>query len=162
MNFSKVDRAVAACKKHLKNTKTENTEIEAGLAAYLVVLVSAEFELRVSELIQARAGRSNDEHIKNFVKHAATKIVRGPKIGEISGILKCFHKKCFDDFHATADDVSKTAYDSIMTNRHNFVHDGIYNLTVGDVERFFNSGRGVFSAIIAALGLRTKEISHLF
>src|SRR6266481_4766573 len=144
MNFGRIDRAIEACKKHLDDTKTRSTEVETQLAGYLLVLISAEFELRVGALIEARAARSRDKQLRNFVTHAVYKIVRGPKIDQITGILNAFHRGCSQAFHDTAGDQAKLAYDSILTDRHDFVHEAKCNATIGDVETFFNDARGVF------------------
>jgi hypothetical protein len=76
-------------------------------------------------------------------------------------MLGAFDKTCTQKFHKTADDLAKRGYDSIMNNRHAFVHDGVCNVTVGDIEQFFTQAAGVLSGIVAAFGLKVQEIRHL-
>ena len=162
MKFGAIEAAIGGCKKHLDATRARGTQIESFMAGYLLVLISAHFEVRVRGLIEARAARAPDKQIRSFVTSAAAKIIRGPKIDQITGMLNSFDPSCGELFHKTAGDQAKSAYDSIIANRHTFVHDGICNVTLGDVERFFGDSAGVFSAIIAGLGLKAKEVAHLF
>jgi hypothetical protein len=161
MKFTRIEGAIKSCKKHLVDTNTAHTDIASHLAGYLVVFISAEFELRIKALIEARAARSKDAHIRNFVTRASRRIVRGPKIDQLVGILGYFDDKFPSTFHGTVGDQAKAAYDSIIINRHSFVHNATCSATINDVETFFNNSQGVFSAMVAALGLKASEISHL-
>lgn len=161
MNFNRIDRLIAECKDHLEKTGARNTEIESYLTGYVLTFISAEFELRTKALLKARAARSNDKELRSFVTHAAGQIMRGPKSNEITGMLRSFDRRCADEFHEVAGDQAKSAYDSIINNRHKFVHEAVCTLTLKEVEDFFNNSRGVFAGIVAGLGLRAKEIADL-
>jgi hypothetical protein len=161
MKFSRIESAIGHCKAHLQRAEGSYPELESLLAGHLVVLISAEFELRVMALVEARAARVRDEHIKAFVSYAARKLLRGLKIEQLTGMLRAFHKGCVKRFHDTADNAAKNGYDSIMNNRHAFVHDGICNVTVGDIEQFFTRAASVFSGIVAAFDLKAQEVRDL-
>jgi hypothetical protein len=161
MKFTRIERAIKQCKDHLRDTQTENTEIASLLASFLVGFISAEFEQRVRDLIEARAGRSKDLYMTRFVKRASERLVRGPKIEQLTTILQLFDDKCPRNFHQNSGDSAQAAYNNIIEGRHAFVHGGHYNLTMKDVEDWFHASAGVFSGLVAALGLTQSEIKHL-
>jgi hypothetical protein len=161
MNFKLIDDAIRVCKKHLDDTKTRNTEVENHLAAYLLVLISAQFELRIEALIEAYAARIQDKQIRRFVVDRAKNMTRAPNVGSITGMLAAISHDGKNAFHKLCGGQAQSAYNSIIENRHAFVHEAKCNVTIGDLEGYFNDSRGVFSAVVGVLGLKANEIAHL-
>jgi hypothetical protein len=65
MDLPAVDHAIEACRAHLEATGTSNTEIEAYLVRYLLVLTCGEYERTVEELVMARAHKSEFRRVRS-------------------------------------------------------------------------------------------------
>jgi len=161
MKFKVVEEAIKECRQHLDSTKTGGSQTENRLAAYLLVLISAQFELRIEAIIEAYAKRQKDRRIESFILGAAGKQLRSPKISTITGFLSWFDGKWGETFTKHAGNQATAAYDSIISNRHAFVHEAQCNVTISDLEGFYHDGSPVFSALVATFELRAHEVRHL-
>jgi hypothetical protein len=163
MKFARLDNAMAVCKAHLDATGTRGTEIEHYLVGYLVVIICAEFDARFKKIVETRAGRTGDAHLKNFVVHACGKIVRGNKVSELTSHLGGFGGTCKTDFHAAiAGTTSQGSYDNIMTNRHTVAHHTTsHSMTFNELERAYADSHALLTAVANALGLSAAEIAAL-
>jgi hypothetical protein len=88
-------------------------------------------------------------------------MTRGPSISSLTGLLATFNPRWNEQFHKSAGNQARTAYDSIINNRHLFVHEAACNVTFGDLERWFNDSRDIFFALVSVLGLKASEIARL-
>src|SRR5262245_2289699 len=120
MNFPRINDAMARCKAHLDATSTRGTEIETYLVGYLIILIIAEYEVRLEKLMEIRTSRVTDVHIQNFMRVAVDRMTRSIKVGEIAGLLGHFgadYKAAFNDAMAALP-LAATYYDNVMQNRH--------------------------------------------
>jgi RiboL-PSP-HEPN len=162
MKFKTIEDAITECRKHLHDTTTVGTEVESRLAAYLLVLISAQFEVRIEGIIEAYANRIADKCIRALVIKYAREKLRAPAVSSLTGFLRALDDNWGDGFRKKAGDQAIAAYDSIISNRHDFVHDARCNVTISDLEGYFHNSAGIFSALVATLGLRAHEVAHLY
>lgn len=162
MQFTRLDNAVAVCKKHLEDTGTQNTEIESYLVGYLLISISSEFECIIEAMVNQRAARAGDGHLSSFVRAAADRIIRSVKIDELSGLLNHFDPSCKKQF---IDDPQKQAkqvgYGNIVLNRHSVAHATGTSMTFGELEIAYQDSKELMDCFGKCLGLTQDEIDNL-
>lgn len=124
MNLPRADAALEACAKHLDDTGSRNTQIDAILTAYVSAVIYAAFERRAREIVAARAqGDGTDPHLTAFARTAAQRLMRSIKISELSGAAGFFHTDCKSRFRDLLNHQASAAWDSIINNRHDVAHE---------------------------------------
>jgi len=99
--------------------------------------------------------------LQAFITGAARKQLRAPDIRSIAGFLSLFDPKWAETFRLKSGNQAISAYDSIISNRHAFVHEAICNATISDLESFYQNSISVFAALVAVFDLRAHEILHV-
>lgn len=124
MNLPRADAALEASAKHLDDTRSRNTEIDAILTAYVSAVIYASFERKAREIVAARAqGDGTDPHLVAFARTASQRLMRSIKIGDLAGAAGFFHPDCKARFRDLLDDQAAAAWDSIINNRHDVAHE---------------------------------------
>jgi hypothetical protein len=167
MRFGQLDYEIQQCEKHLRETRTRNTEIENSLVRYLLIRICAEYERRIEVLVQRRCGRINDRHVLNFAKWGIEMATKRFKIENLIELLSKFgddYQKTFKD--ALGKQTSKQnwqiAWDNIVTNRHTVAHGrGPVMMTLTDLKNQYYSSLVVIDELVKALRLRGKDIAGL-
>jgi hypothetical protein len=162
MQFTDLDFVIKRCEEHLDNTGSRNSEIENYFVQYLLVRICAEYEARVSILVQRRCSRSKDKHLRAFAQKTATYICKRFDIGDISDILARFGSDYKDAFRGqVVNQTPHVAWDNIYTNRHAVAHKLGTPMSLGDLKRDYAESLKVLDALVAALNLRPKEVRGL-
>lgn len=154
MKLPRSDAALDTCQRHLADTGTENTEVEAILVNYLLGAFYAEFEQCVQTAVIARAKAGVDADVDRFVEHAARRLVRHVKISDLTGVLGILSPACRDFF---ADRVNDTpvhaAWDNIVQHRMDFAHASGSAMTIGELRVSYERSREVLEVFSAALNV---------
>lgn len=123
MTQPSTEEAIEVCEKHLADTKSFGTEIEAFLVRYLLVIICAEIEQSVLSMTVERVRRVGDNQVTGFVDSTVEKLFRRVRTGEMGGLLGYFDKdieKAFmEKINATEE---QAAFNNIVNNRHNMAH----------------------------------------
>jgi len=67
MKFKVVEDAIRECRKHLDDTGLRGSETENRLAAFLLVLISAQYEVRIKAILSAYVNRLSDKRVRGFI-----------------------------------------------------------------------------------------------
>lgn len=156
MSLARAEDALIQCREHIDAQQRKDPEIEAILARYVSAIIYAAFESEIRAAVSMRASlNGQDARQANFAKKASERLVRSIKLSELSGLAGWFHLDCKNSFVDRLDEESKTAWDSILLNRHDVAHDGegghVSNLTYEDVERFYPKAKSVITVFVASL-----------
>jgi len=154
MQIAAIDNAIEVCRKHLDNTHSRNTEVEAFLTRYLVVMICAEFEERCEALVHDRARRVGDTYVAAFMQSASAQLLRSIGVGELSGFLNRFGRDCKEKFQQTVVNTdAHRAYDTIVSNRHDTAHRSGGGMTFDELASLYPKSLDVLQAFADALGL---------
>lgn len=154
MEFPRLDSAITTCRRHLQETNSFNTEIEAIVVGYLLAVTYAEYEQTVRRLISER-GRTDDERLTAFVRVATERIVRSLRLSELKGFLGFFHEDCKQALHDEVNDTrAHLAYDSIINSRQDLTHRFVASMTLAEFEDFYRESVVVLEAMERALHLQ--------
>lgn len=155
MRILRIDQALEKCEAHLSLEEAVEAEVQSLLAQSLVILIYAEFEQKVRELIRerCRSVAATDDSVREFLDSCAESAFRGLKISEIAGLLRRFgesHKEAFNQ-RLEQNQRAKNMYDSIWINRHEIAHGEGSAVTVGDVKQYYEHGHCVLDYLRDAL-----------
>ena len=153
MHIERIDQALEICEAHLSDTKAFGTEIESLLTQSLLIIMCAEFERKIEELIREKYSSIADESIVEFMKSCIGAVFRSIKISEISGLLKRFGSLYQDRFKQKTEgnSIPVTFYSNIIANRNQVAHAGGSNATFKDVKEFYEKGHIVLDFFSEAL-----------
>jgi len=141
--FSEIDAAITKA----KSSTASDIELQAYLASYLVVLICGIFEDCVECLVGERAAKAKDQEMEHFVRECVATYFRNPKyeyIARLMGLFSDSYKKSFDK---KVDDKARSAIGSIVAHRLSVSHGKTSSVTLGEVEKYYNSSRPIFDII---------------
>lgn len=163
MRFGQIDYEIRQCEQHLNATGAWNTEVENYLVRYMLVRICAEYETRLTALVQRRCSRINDQYLLRFSNWGAKKATRNFNIGDISGMLKLFGDDYQRNFSiAVLNTRAEIAWNNVYTNRHTVAHgNGVVLMNFTDLKTAYADSLVVIDKVVAALCLRPKDLKGL-
>ena len=159
MRIPRIDEALDKCEAHLSLEKAVEPEVQSLLTQSLLILICAEFEKKVLELVEERCQSVPDESVRAFLKDCTKRVFRSLRISEIAGLLNRFgasHKEVFDQY-LEQNQRAQNMYDSILNNRHNTAHGEGSDVTFGDVKQYYEHGHCVLDYFRDALFQNVDE-----
>lgn len=154
MDFPRIEAVLKSCRDHLDEAEARNTEIELFLVNYILGVIYSEYEQAIRASIVARAQTGHDAHHDAFVTVAVKRITRSFKFSELSGYLNSFHPDCKKGFMAEVENTQyHSAWDSLMKSRQDFAHASGAQLTLEEVEKYYQDSQVVLDAFEKAIGL---------
>lgn len=150
-----------ACQAHIEGIGEANPEIESFLSQFLLVVLCAEMQTELYEVVKRRVDRCGDEEICSFAVSSSKKILRSIKVSEITGFLNHFGGPCKQRFTEGLDDRTNLQYNSAVANRHQVAHLSGAQVTLGELEAIISSARKILdSAEIALSSASTAEVAE--
>lgn len=152
MKISAIDQAIESCNLHLNECNAKGTEIEAFLTRYLLILICAQFEEKIKDILIKRAEKTKDMYLASYVRSSLAHIFRSIKTSEISGLLNRFgvdYKQKFQD--NVSGTTEETFYNNIVTNRHLTAHNSGANLTFDELVDYYEKGHTIIDHVEEAL-----------
>jgi len=149
MRVKEIDQALEDIK-----DSSENDRIKDLLTQSLLILIYAQFEKEIKNLLLQRCESVSDQAVKSFVhKHVQKSALRSLKVTELSGLLKQFNPSYKENFtkKIREDDQAQVTYESLLNNRHSVAHGGGINATFEEVKRFYEKGHKVLDYFEEAL-----------
>lgn len=153
MRIERIEQTLERCEEHLSSASAFGTEIESLLTQSLLVLMCAEFERAIENLVQEKCLSIMDDSIREFVKSCVSAVFRSVKSSEMAGLLNRFGPMYKEAFKQKANDnqMAVTFYNKIVTNRHGVAHSEGTNATFPEVKRFYEEGHVVLEFFKDAL-----------
>ena len=136
MHIPRIDDAFRKCEAHL-SSETVDSEIIDLLTRSLLILICAEFERKIKEMVKEKCESIPDDDVRKFVHHSANKAFRGLKITDLAGLLDDFSSEYKRQFNSNLDEKTKNMYSSILTNRNAVAHGGENAATFQEVKRYY-------------------------
>ena len=141
MKLNRVEMTIEVCQEHLNSTSSYGSQIEAFLTQQLLIIICAEIEKAIKEMIIAQARNRCSDDFQTFIQSCLNAIFRSIKSSEIAGLLNKFGTARKERFLELVDERAKTAYDSIVVNRHNTAHGSGNDLTFRETVEFYRRGQ---------------------
>ena len=152
MKLDRVEMTIEVCQEHLTNsTSSFRPQIENFLTQHLLIIIYAEIEKAMKEMIIAQARDRCSDDFQTFIQSCLNATFRSMKSSELAGLLKRFGTARKQRFLELVDDRARTEYDSIVENRHNTAHGSGSNLTFREAVEFYRRGLSVIESLSTAL-----------
>jgi hypothetical protein len=157
MWLPRTELALEECRKHLTETGSFNTPIEAYITRGLIVLLCAEIEASVTDLIVRRVEASDDAEVRQFAKSISKGFVRNAKPAEVGDVVGRFGEHCKQRYQQSLDasigDGGRMRIGDLVANRDRFAHGEPPDVTFRELQEAFNDALGLLEAVEKALGL---------
>lgn len=153
MRILRIEQTFEKCEEHLSSSLAYGTEIESLLTQSILVIMCAEFEQAIENLVQEKCSTIDDASIKNFLGSCVDAVFRSVKSSDIAGLLNRFGPTYKEAFKQKIDDNQKavTFYNNIVINRHGVAHSDGSNATFREVKQFYEEGHVVLDFFKQAL-----------
>lgn len=153
MRIVRIDQILERCEDHLSSSSAYGTEIESLLTQSILVIMCAEFEQAIEDLVQQKCSSVEDVSIKEFLGSCVSAVFRSVKSSEIAGLLNRFGPSYKEVFKQKTNDNARavTFYNNIVTNRHGVAHSEGSNATFREVKQFYEEGHVVLDFFQQAL-----------
>jgi len=163
MTFSRLDTAIALASKEAPTLVGIDARLQSFVAGYLIVDIISEFEQRLEAIFALRVKKLNDVPSSNFLCSLLDRKFRSPDMGKINTALRNHDASWLTAFDARlAGTQWKVAMDSLMQNRHYYVHkSGNATMSLPDVVQAYNEAVKLFDALAHVLGLSAADCAHL-
>jgi len=131
-------------------------QIKQLLAQHLIVLLVAETEDKLEEIIVNHFKETTTEAAQNLAKSCLSSLLRSIKTSEIAGFLGRLgddYKNRFQDL-MLAEQAAETRFNNLVVNRHSVVHEAQCNVTFEELQQSIPSVRFIFDSLERALANR--------
>lgn len=154
MRIPKIDHSFEECKRYLEGEGVDSKFVESLLAHSLLILICAEFESKVRELVTERSQKTiSDGAMREFVRSCLDNVFRSPSLDNVKALLGRFEASRKDSFRGRLrlDERAQLAYDSILKNRNSVAHGEGSGVTIGEVREFYERAHTVLDYFREAL-----------
>lgn len=137
MRILKIDHSFEECERYLEGEGVSSQFVENLLAHSLLILVCAEFERKIKELVTEKSQVISNSAMREFVRACLDNVFRSPSLENVKALLGKFGTSYKESFIGLLDAQVQQAYDSILRNRNNVAHGEGSVVTIGDVRLFY-------------------------
>ena len=154
MDIPAISQAIEVCAAHLDATLTHGTEVEAYLVGYLLTLIYAEYEKKLSDIVIDKAKASGSAEITTYVGNTIGQVLRGIKLSEISGLLGKFDDKCKQGFSDSIKDTpAANSYSRLVSHRIDFAHRGVLQISFAELQAAYAESHIILDNFGVVLGV---------
>lgn len=125
--------------------------IESYLVQHALVVLCAEMQYEIYDIVENRAKQASDQQLTKFVSSAAHKVLRGVLSSEIVGFVGCFGEDEKDKFRNSIREEDFTKYNNAVSNRHKVAHQNNAQLNVQVTFLELKEAYSIATDILAAM-----------
>ena len=142
MRISRIDQTLTDCESLLSSANAFGTEIENLLTQSLLVVIYAEFEQKINNILKDKCLSIKDDSIKKFFESSVGEVFRSMKSTDMGDFLGRFGATYKENYRQQIKNNQKaeTSYGSILTNRHNVAHGKGTNASFREVKQYYEEG----------------------
>lgn len=145
--------ALKECQEHLKATAASGTVIESYLTQHILILLSADMQQAIYELLEKKAEQVSKKSIREYVSSTRKNIIREVTKSGITGFINRFGidaKRKFDD---CLKDKEKeiSCYGIAIDNRDSVAHRQGAQVTFSEILQAVTAAELILSAVETAL-----------
>jgi hypothetical protein len=149
--FIRTQTALNDCEQHLRDSGAVGSPIEAYLTEYLLILLCADMQEAIYNVIEEWAEKSGNPSLKEFVAASSRKVLRSVKKGEIAGFVGLFGSTHKERFNSALNDREVTIYNNAVESRHDVAHRTGATVTFSEMKEALSAARKILVAVEGAL-----------
>ena len=139
------------CQQHLDDTNSRNSIVEFYFTQYILIVLCAEVQEKIYQIVERRASTTRDVEIKNYVVSSVQRILRSVKKGEIAGFLGLFGQHIKEKLDTFLSEEEITIYNSAVEQRHNVAHKQGAQITFNELIKAVDIADKLVDSIYKAL-----------
>ena len=153
MKIFKIDDLIDVCRANTGSPGMVREEVEEILVHALLVSMCAEFERILKELLDDRCSTVDDPVVYEYATSYSSAAFASPSPQNIGDAVSRFGDTCREKFARlrSEDSGAWEAYRSIVTNRNHVAHGRPVQVTMSDVEEYYENGHVVLDWFKEAL-----------
>lgn len=154
---------IADCESVVSNPDLMGSPIESYLVQHALIVLCAEIQQEVYEIVRNRAAYANDQQLTNFTSNTAKRVLRSVEKSELAGFVGHFGKEEKDRFNQLVDDTEVTKYNNAVSNRHDVAHRSGVHVTFSELKDAVFAASNILYALETSLNpaMPTNSISDI-
>lgn len=124
----------------------KDEQLRTQMAQYFCIRVSALVELALKEYLKANIAGAAPKHIQTFVI-SKTKNITNLKFNKLKTSLESFSPEWGQQLEENLTDEERDALDSLVNERNKIAHGNPTNITLRQVENYFNAVKSILSKL---------------
>src|ERR1700719_211743 len=146
MNLSRTRAAFDIINAQVGTTKPDQF-IESCLAQYLSVILYAEMEERISEIVTMQLQKFTNRPIGQYLTQNMEKIIRRTSKSDIASLLAAFGDKFKYAFNELVSETDVSLYSNVITARHSVGHRQGSNITLIEIHEGIDAADKILIAL---------------
>lgn len=142
---------IDSCEQHLADSGSNGTEIESYLTQHALVVLCADIQNEVLEIIDERVAKCEDVRIQSYVSASSRVILRSVQKDELAGYVKRYGSDIKDQFNDLLDDADVSRYNNAVHGRHGVAHGAGAQITFGELKEAVISAEKILDALKTAI-----------
>jgi hypothetical protein len=114
--------ALDECKAHLNATDSWNSEIESYLTQHVLIVLCADIQQSIYQILESRLDGAGDIELKNFAIATGKRCLRSVGKNEVSGFLGFFSVEAKNYLNTHIADETVSLYSNAINSRHDVAH----------------------------------------
>lgn len=140
--LQEIDKAV----KDVRSFEYASALEKSYLAKFLVVFICGLYEEIIETIISEKVEKLRCHQVSSFVIKYLEDYFRNPSFDKVIELLRKFDPSWADDL-GKIQKILKLALDSIVLNKNAIAHGDLCNITLNEVEEYYNNSRKVIEKI---------------
>lgn len=157
MFLQRTNLALHDSEQHLNNSGAWNTSIESFLTQHILILLCAEMQQNIYDIVENRLLKNRDKRINRFVSESKQKMLRSVKTSDISGFLGYFGSDLKDFFNSEISEREVTTFNNAVEGRHDVAHRYGVSVTFAELQQAIIIGEKILLNVEIAINKRYKK-----
>ncbi len=139
------------CESFVSNPEFMGSPIESYLVQHALVVLCAEIQQDIYEIVRERAARADDQQLASFVSNAAQRVLRSVGKSELAGFVGYFGQEEKKKFNALLDEAEVTKYNNAVNNRHDIAHRSGVQVTFSELKEAVSAASNILQALALSI-----------
>lgn len=139
------------CEMIVSSPEVAGSPIESYLVQHALIVLCAEIQQEVYEIVRARAAQADDLQLASFVSGAAQRVLRSVGKSELAGFVGYFGQEEKEKFNQLLSDAEVTKYDNAVKNRHDVAHRSGVQVTFAELKDAVSAASNILQALAISI-----------
>ena len=139
------------CEVVVSSPEVNGSPIESYLVQHALVVLCAEIQQEIYEIVRVRAAQADDQQLANFVSNAAQRVLRSVGKSELAGFVGHFGREEQARFNQLVNDAEVTKYNNAVNNRHDVAHRSGVQVTFSELKDAVSAASNILQALASSI-----------
>lgn len=139
------------CESFVSNPELMGSPIESYLVQHALVVLCAEIQQNIYEIVRARVAQTDDQQLANFVSNVAQRVLRSVGKSELAGFVGHFGQQEKKKFNELVDEAVVTKYNNAVNNRHDIAHRSGVQVTFSELKEAVSAASSILQALASSI-----------